>query len=109
MDPPKAVTAAEVFIWWLGRFPLAKQKRLLLQLCREEYPMWHGQPTKEDRDKLAAMLSDTPITVAPDPAKIDSQFITRRGARLWTDATLIRRCDHSRPEPSGVGLQTHLG
>lgn len=54
---------SEAFISLLGRFPLVKQERLLIQLCREEYPMWHGQSTKDDRDQLAAMLSDTPITL----------------------------------------------
>src|ERR1035438_6411940 len=43
------------FKWWLSQFPVPQQKRLLLQLCRENYQMWHGQPSKKDRDELAAM------------------------------------------------------
>lgn len=87
--PTEGSNRSEVFISWLVRFPLAKQKGLLIQLCREEYPMWHGQPTKEDRDELAAMLSDTPITVVSDPAKIDSQFITE----TWRKALDRRHAD----------------
>jgi hypothetical protein len=89
VGPTEGSNRSEVFIWWLGHFPISKQKRLLLQLCREEYPMWHEQPAQKDRDELAAMLSDTPINVASDPAKIDSQFITE----TWRKALDRRHAD----------------
>src|SRR5438045_2562340 len=54
--PIEGSNRSEVFIWWLTRFPLPTQKGLLMQLCLEEYPMWHGQPSKEDRATLATML-----------------------------------------------------
>ncbi len=83
----------ETFKSWLRKFQVPTQKRLLLQLCHEEYPMWHGQPSKEDRDELAAMLLDTPIVVVSDPAKLDGQFITE----TWRKA-LDRRHD----DPDGA-------
>jgi len=89
------------FKWWLSQFPVSQQQRLLLQLCRDNYPMWHGQPTKAHRDDLAAMLADSPITISTDPSKIDSQSI----GELWRKA-LDRR--HADPEGAITAARTLL-
>ncbi|MGC9949723.1 MAG: hypothetical protein ABSF64_25425 [Bryobacteraceae bacterium] len=89
------------FKWWLSQFPVPQQRRLLLQLCRENYQMWHGQPGKKDREELAAMLAESSIAIATDPAKIDSQSI----GELWRKA-LDRR--HEDPEGAITAARTLL-
>jgi Abortive infection C-terminus len=89
------------FKWWLSQFQLQQQERLLLQLCRDNYQMWHGQPSKDDREELAAMLADTPIAIVTDPAKIDSQSI----GDVWRKA-LDRR--HDDPEGAITAARTLL-
>lgn len=89
------------FKWWLTQFPLQQQKRLLLQLCRDSYQMWHGQPSKDDREELAVMLADIPIAIVTDPAKIDSQSI----GDVWRKA-LDRR--HEDPEGAITAARTLL-
>jgi hypothetical protein len=89
------------FKWWLSHFPAPQQKRLLLQLCRESCQMWHGQPSKEQREELAAMLADSPIAIPTASAKIDSQSISE----LWQKA-LDRR--HEDPEGAITAARTLL-
>ena len=89
------------FKCWLSQFPVTQQKRLLLQLCRETYQMWNGQPRKDDREELAAMLADSPIAIVTDPAKIDSQSI----GKVWRKA-LDRR--HEDPEGAITAVRTLL-
>ncbi len=89
------------FRWWLSHFSIQQQKRLLLQLCREDYQMWHGQPSREHRDELAAMLADSPIELISDPEKIDGQSI----GEVWRKA-LDRR--HQDPEGAITAARTLL-
>ena len=89
------------FRWWLSQFPVPQQKRLLLQLCRESHQMWHGQPSKEQREELAAMLADSPIAMPAASTKIDSQTINE----VWRKA-LDRR--HADPEGAITAARTLL-
>lgn len=78
VGPAEGSNRSEVFKWWLGHFPVAKQKRLLLQLCREEYPMWHEQPARKDRDELAAVRPKNAILSVPVSDAVQRAAVQRR-------------------------------
>jgi hypothetical protein len=48
---------SETFGLWLSLFPIDKQKALLLRLCKDDIPMYHGQPSEEKRSELIKALA----------------------------------------------------
>ena len=63
--------------------------------------MYHGPPSKKDRDELTTLLWETPVNVVSRTAKIDGQFI----AETWRKA-LERR--HADPDGAITAARTLL-
>lgn len=77
------------FKGWLDKFSMREQKGILLRLCSEGcWSGYNGSPSKEDRDKLAAMLGGLVVEEAVGDAleRLDSSAVSD----MWRKA--IQRC-----------------
>lgn len=50
---PESSNRSEAFANWLSLFPVGKQKALILRLCKDDLPMYHGQPDSEACQRLS--------------------------------------------------------
>lgn len=59
LNPKTFHTRSEALEYWLSLLPLARQKELLLDLCRKpDFPMSKGKPSQQERNRLATLLNN---------------------------------------------------
>lgn len=77
------------FKGWLDMLTASEQKAILLELCRKGSGyLFHGAPPKEDRDRLAGMLTGLAVEEAVGDvlARLDSSAVSE----MWRKA--LQRC-----------------
>lgn len=96
LSPGPFDTRAKALEYWLRQLPIQRQKDLLLRMCRDpHFPMSKGRPSQQERDRLAALLTNFVIDqqVSSTLQRLDSTSVVR----AWQAAT--ERCGS---DPAGA-------
>ena len=75
LPTPGGINRLGRFIWFLNQFSLEDQRRVLYELCRDDYQSAYPWPTKGDRDRLLQMIGGSPIELPTTVTNWDTAHI----------------------------------
>ena len=95
-NPRTFHTRTEALEYWLSLLPAARQKEILLDLCRKpDFPMSKGKPSQENRDRLAALLNNFVLD-----ARVSSELRVLNSSSIMN--TWHKALDRCATDPEGA-------